>query len=773
MGSGIAAHLANAGVESLLFDITPGDGDRLAAAKKGIQSAKKMKPPALHTASAAALITPCNYDDQAHLLATCDWIVEVVVERLDIKKKVFEWVATHRAPGSIVSSNTSGIPLADMAADMPAEMRSRFLVTHFFNPVRWMRLLELVAGPETAPEVVQTIADFGQQRLGKGIVFGKDTPNFIANRIGTFGMGSVFRHMGAHGLGVDAIDSIFGPAMGRPKSAVFRTADLVGLDTLVHVFATVYDNAPDDEERGAFVPPDYVKQLVELGATGQKTGAGFYKKARVDGKKAILTLNLETMEYGPKDKPRFASVGKARKKEGAGKKIAALLEGDDAAAACAWAVTADTLIYAANRLPEIADDIVQVDRALRWGFGWDLGPFETWDAIGVRASVDRMKAEGRAIPAWVTAMLDAGRESFYARDGSTVDYWQVAGDTAAVPTSPQHITLIDLRAAGDRELERNPSASLWDLGDGVLGLEFHSKMNALDNLILESATSALQRLANDEFDALVIGNQDGKAFCAGANLLMIMLSAQQKKWDDIDAMLTALQDTMMGFKYNAKPVVTAPYGLTLGGGLEVAMHSAVTVSHGDLFAGQVEVGMGLIPGAGGCKELVMRALGDFPQDIGYDPNPFVQAVFQRIGLAKVTSSAGEAREWGFLRPTDKIVMDSDALVYEAKRTARGLADSGYQTPNRRTAKLPGHSGRAAIEFALMDLHNQGYATDHDVTVGKKLAGVLTGGDIAPNTVVTEQDMLDLEREAFLSLCGDAKTMARIQHFLMNNKPLRN
>lgn len=785
MGAGIAAHLANAGFESLLYDIVPQDaGDpsdpkaRNRFALAGIDALTKSKPAALFRKADVSRIIPCNYEDHADLLATADWVIEVVVERLDIKKKVFQWIAEHRRPGTVVSSNTSGIKLADMAADMPEEMRRHFLITHFFNPVRYMRLLEIVAGPDTDPDVVARIADFGEKKLGKGIVFAKDTPNFIANRIGTYGMASVFRHMQEAGLTVEQVDKIFGQPLGRPKSAVFRTADIVGLDTLAHVFANLHEYLVDDEERDIFVLPGAVEKLIAAGATGQKAGAGFYKKVKQAGKSEILALDLNTLEYRSQEKVRFDAIGAARKTDSVAESVAAMVWHEDEAGKAAWRVTADTLIYTANRItPEkgqvIADDVVNVDRAMRWGFGWDLGPFEAWDAIGVRKSVERMKAEGRSVPAWVEAMLEAGRESFYARDASGVlTYWAVEGDAKPVPVSPGITLLSDLKAQ-NREIERNPSASLLDLGDGVLGLEFHSKMNALDELIFALYGKALDKLDAGEFDALVVGNQDGRAFCAGANVLMILMGAMQGQWDQIEQQVSALQQLVQRAKYSSKPVVTAPFGLTLGGGAEVAMHSAATQASGELYMGLVEAGVGLIPAGGGCKELVVRYLGDFPQDIEYDPNPFVQKAFERIGLAKVSTSAEEARDYGFLRPKDRITMNSEAVLHDAKQLALGLVKSGYQAPRPRTVKVPGPTGRAAIELFLYQMREGGFATEHDVTVGKKLAYVLTGGDVPWGTVRTEQDLLDLEREAFLSLCGEPKSQARMQHMLQTGKPLRN
>ena len=768
MGQGIAAHLANARIESVLYDIN------LEAAQAGLDNAVKLKPAGSNTSlffkrSDASLITPATYDaaGAAHL-ADCDLIIEVVVERLDIKHKVFSWVAEHRKAGSVVASNTSGLSLADMAGPMPEEMRQHFLVMHFFNPVRYMRLLELVQGPETKQEVVDAIAAFGERELGKGIVFCKDTPNFIGNRIGTYGMCAVFHHMPSFGLNISEVDSIFGKAMGRPKSACFRTGDLVGIDTLAHVVKTVYDSCPDDPERDRFVIPAWMQTMIEEGSLGGKTGKGFYFKTKIDGKKAILARNVETGEYEDQGKPRFDSVGKARK---GGTK--ALLAGTDKAAEIAWAVTADTLLYTAGRIPEIADDIVNIDRAMRWGYGWDAGIFEGWDAIGVAATVQRMKDEGREIPAWVTNMLASGRETFYAIEDGVQTYWDaLEGGAKPVPQSEGWLILDDLKRQSG-VVAKNPSADLLDLGDGVLGLSFHSKMNALDADIFTLYDQALNELDEGRWEALVIGNQGGPAFCAGANIFMLVMLAMQQQWDDIEAMVKGMQDTLKRAQYNRRPVVTAPRGLTLGGGLEVAMQSSACQAGGELYAGLVEVGVGLIPAGGGCKEILARTLGTIPEGTEYDPNPFVQQIFKNIGLATVATSAEQCRAMGYLRPQDRVTMDPDALIQDAKNLALGLVKAGWKPARPRTFMLPGPSGRSAIELFLATMHQGGFATDHDMVVSKQLARILTGGDIPTNTWVDEQHVLDLEREAFLSLCGEQGTIMRIQHFLQTGKPLRN
>ncbi|MCB9681875.1 MAG: enoyl-CoA hydratase/isomerase family protein [Alphaproteobacteria bacterium] len=783
MGAGIASHLANAGIPSVLFDIVPKDAGsdpkaRNAFALKGIEAAKKIKPAAFFTPDRADLITPANYDDHGHLLTECDWIVEVVVERLDIKLHVYDWVATHRRPGAIVSSNTSGIRLADMAVNMSDEMRQHFLITHFFNPVRYMRLLEIVGGADTKPEVLTELGRFGSDVLGKGIVFGKDTPNFVANRIGIFGMVSTFRAVQDLGLTVEQVDAIMGPAMARPKTAFFRLADLVGLDTMGHVISNIHEFAPDDERNDWFVVPPVVEKLVAAGATGNKSGAGFYKTARgPGGKKSYQVLDLTTGDYREQDKDstRFPCTGAARKAPTPEAKVAAMVWGDadDVASTFAWRTTAESLIYAANRIPEIADDIVNIDRAMKWGFAWDLGVFETWDAIGVRKSVERMKADGYAVPAWVDAMLAAGRESFYGRDAAgKPTYWSIDGTAQPVATNPNHLFLADIRAKG-APVAKNDSATLHDAGDGILLLEFHGKMNAIDNDLAALYGQGLDLLDAGTFEGLVVANEAKSAFCAGANLMMIMMGAMAGQFDQIGTMVNDLQQLMMRAKYSRKPVVVAPHGMTLGGGAEIAMQCTTTLGTGELYMGLVEVGVGLIPGAGGCKELVMRYTGDLPKDVDVDVNPLIQKAFERIGLAKVTTSGGEAQAWGYLRPTDWLVLDPDARIATAKKLARGLADGGYVPPARRTAKAAGPSCKAAIEAFLFQMAEGGFATPHDVTVGKALAGVLTGGDVPAGTVLDEQAYLDLEREAFLSLCGEEKSRERIAHMLQTGKPLRN
>ncbi len=794
MGQGIAAHLANAGVASVLFDIVPRDlpdgANKSKLAIDGIQNAAKLRPAAFFDKGLASLVTPANYEEHGALLAECDLIIEVVVERLDIKEKVYQWVADNRRPGSIVASNTSGLQLADMARTMPEEMRQHFLIMHFFNPVRYMRLLELVGGPDTKPEVVDAIAKFGEDKLGKGIVYAKDTPNFVANRIGTYGMISVFRHMVAMDMSIEDVDTALGKPAGRPKLGVFALGDLVGLDTIDHVLGNVRDNCPDDEQAHNFVSPDFLKQMVADGITGNKVGKGFYQRTKdkdAAGRRITLARSWKTGEYAPKAFPKFASVKQANTfKDDPKAALRTLLRGEDKAAELAWKVTADSFIYTANRVPEIADDIVNIDRAMRWGFNWDLGPFEAWDAVGVGEAVARMQADGLTVTQWVVDMLEAGRDSFYKVEGGVETYWDPTSKSAK-PVPGQSLWIGQVKDSGG-VVSKNDAASLVDLGDGCLLLEFTkpSQMNALETGMFEAYNEALDRCEAGEFAALVVGNQghfagqfrpsvgpNGQAFCAGANLMMVGMNAMQGNWDAVDQMIKSMQDILQRARYSSVPVVTAPYALVLGGGLEVAMQGDATVSTGEVYMGLVEAGMGLLPAGGGCKEMLRRYIGDIPKAVATDTNKFVQAAFLNIGLAKVSTSSAEAKGMLYLRPEDRVVMDADQLIPAAKKLALGMAAGGYTPPEQKMLKVPGTSGAATIELQLNDLNWGGFATDHDIVVAKRIAHVLTGGDVPANTFVSEQHILDLEREGFLHLLGTEKTQARLMHFISTSKILRN
>jgi len=763
MGSGIAAHLANAGIPSLMFDLErPG---------KAIQALAKQKPAPLFHGDLATLIEPCSYKEDSERMAECDWIVEVVTERIDIKLKVFENVRQHAKPGTIITSNTSGIPIASMTEGAPDEFKKHFFVTHFFNPVRYMKLLELVSGPDTDQQLFADFADWGERRLGKGIVQGKDTPNFVANRIGTFGMMALLQEVAGSDLTVTDVDAIFGKAMGRPKSAVFRTADIVGLDTLAHVAQNCLDSLTNDPQRGVFDVPDFVKTMLENGQLGSKSGAGFYKKTKVDGKKAILGLNLNTFEYEKQEKTKFESLGAAKGIEDTGARIKALLAHGDEASMLAWRATAATLLYSAGLLGEIADDVVNVDRAMRWGFAWEMGPFESWDAIGLAESVERMRSEGMEIPAVVEDAIAAG--GWYSRANGVTNYFDAVGDKSSkpVPMSPDVIILADRKDAG-HVVKKNMGATLIDLGDGVLGLEFHTKMNSIDDDIIGMYGEGMDLLDGGDWQGMVVANE-GSNFSVGANIMLVVMAAMSQQWDQIENMTRGLQDTLMRAKYHAKPIVTAPHQMALGGGCEIALQSAACQATGELYIGLVEVGVGLLPGAGGCKEALWRTVGTIPDGVEIDVFPYVQKAFMQVGMAKVATSAEEARSMGYLRPHEGISMNRDNQIADAKALAIGMAKSGYRPRPPKKIKLPGATGRAAIESGLWGMIQAGQISEYDAHIGKKIAHVLTGGDIPTGGRVSEQDILDLEREAFLSLCGEEKTMARIQHMLMNNKPLRN
>ncbi|MDZ7292981.1 MAG: 3-hydroxyacyl-CoA dehydrogenase NAD-binding domain-containing protein [candidate division KSB1 bacterium] len=766
MGSQLCAHLANVGIASLAFDISQ------ELAEKGIQSALALKPSPFYDSSRANLITPCNYDQHLERLAEVDWVIEAVAERLDIKRSLFARIAPVLKSEAILSSNTSGLSIKEMMAEMPMDLRQRFLVTHFFNPPRYMRLIELIKGEETRSEVVDFIAAFCENVLGKGVVYAKDTPNFIANRIGVFGMMLTLRLAREMNLTVEEVDQLTGEIIGRPKSATFRTADVVGLDTLVHVAKTSYDKGADDEARDIFAIPDYLQKMLENKWLGQKTQKGFYQKVGKD----ILSLNLTTLEYGPQKPVRFDGYRVAKGYTAVGDKIKALVESDDRAGKFLWEQISQTLIYAANRIPEIADDIVNVDNAMKWGFGWQLGPFEVWDAIGVEKSARRMEKEGKPVPAWVRAMLDSGRTKFYetTREGRT--YFDLAAKKAQpMPEKAKTISL-DLRKMQGREIRRNWSASLIDLGDGVACVEFHSPLqpalNPIDAAMIDMLFTAQEVVVKEGFRGLVIGHQ-GQNFSAGANLALILELIKAKNWKGIEAISKAFQDVTQNLKHGPFPVVAAPFNLTLGGGYEVCAGADKIVASAELYCGSVEVGVGLIPGAGADLRLLLNAMKAMEKK---RPGPFppVQQAFETIAFAKVSTSAHEAIKLGYLTKDDRIVVNPEHLLHEAKQAVLELAKD-YQPPAYRDdIYLPGLGGRLAIENTMDGILKSGKISAHDLLIGKKLAYVLTGGEKASLTKpVDEQYILDLEREAFVSLCGEKLTQDRIAHMLKTGKALRN
>ena len=787
MGSGIAAHLAGAGLDVFLLDIVPPDlqGDDAKSPKArnkfalgAIEKLKTQKPAALFHPRDLERIRVGNLTDDLAEAVKADLVIEVVREDLQIKRALYERIEPLLGPETVLASNTSGLPIAKLMEGRGESMRRRFLVTHFFNPVRYMRLLELIPGKDTDPALFAEIARFGETVLGKGVVFGHDTPNFVANRVGVHGMMGLINLALEGGYTVEEIDAIFGPPLGRPKSAVFRTADLVGLDTVIDVAQNCYDNLPSDESRETFKVPALLHEMVKRGLRGDKSGQGFYKKT----KEGLLVLDLKTLEYRPQAKARFDSLGAAKNLATPGERVAAVLSGSDRASQIAWQATARMLAYSSRRIgprteadgnaqdPAICDDLVQVDRGMRWGYGWDLGPFEAWDALGVQKTVERMDKDGIPAASWVRDMLASGRTSFYGGAPGTKTYFDIAGKAEkAVPRGLRELSLAGAVASG-HELLKNDGARLIDLGDSVYCVEFNTKMNSVDTDVINMLKASVERAEHDGA-ALVIGNEAADAFSAGANLMLIVMAAAQNNWKMLEQVINDFQQTNMLLKYGPVPVVTAPFGLTLGGGAEISMHGDAIRAHAELYMGLVEIGVGLVPGAGGCKEMLCRALDGLPDDA--DPFPAVKQVFQTIGLAKVATSAEEARAAGFLQPRDVVTFNRDNLIYDAKQTALGLLRAGYRPQRQRVVRLPGPSGYANIRSSLQMMLAAHQILPHDLVVGSALARVLTGGDTTPNVKLGEQQLLDLEREAFLKLCGEEKTRERMMYMLQNNKPLRN
>ncbi len=788
MGAAIAAHLSNAGIPTLLLDIAPNELNETEE-RKGLplsdpsvrnrlvsdmfEAAKKLKPAPFMLNDNANLIELGNFEDDMEKIKDCDLIIEAVVERLDIKHKIFEQVEKHRKEGSVIASNTSGIPIKDIAEPFSDEFKKHFLGTHFFNPPRYMKLVEVIPTEWTDGEVACKVHGFMDKRLGKGVVSAKDEPNFIANRVGTFGMMATIHEMLAMGFTPTEVDQMTGKAIGHAKSATFRTSDLVGLDVLAHVNKNLYPAVPDDEDREAFNLPDVVNKMLENKILGDKTGGGFYKKSKdAEGNRVILELDLETLEYKSQEKTKFASLDAAKQIEDKEKRIKKLMWGEDNVGEFLWKTTSRTLRYAANRIPEIADTVVEIDNAMKWGFGWEIGVFETWDAIGVKESVERMKKEGQDVPENVQKMLDSGAETFYkSEDGKKFYYDLVNGEYKEIPAQDGVIILENVKEKNG-VVKKNAGASLIDLGDGVACLEFHSKMNSIGGDTVQMMNFAFDEVEKN-FEGLVIGNQGGN-FSAGANIMMVLLAAQEEEWDDINMMIAQFQKAVMRIRYSAKPVVTAPYGLALGGGCEISMHGDKVRAAAETYIGLVEVGVGLLPAGGGTKEMTMRSMDKAKATPDADPLAFLKSTFEMIGMGKVATSAQEAKSWGILRPSDAISMNGDRLIADAKQEVLNLAASGYVQPIERTDILAlGEQGQAAFKIALHQMLKGGFISEHDQLIGKKIARVMCGGDLNHTSYVSEQHLLDLEREAFLSLCGEPKTQQRIAGMLKTGKPLRN
>ncbi|MBY0124196.1 3-hydroxyacyl-CoA dehydrogenase/enoyl-CoA hydratase family protein [Bacillus sp. S/N-304-OC-R1] len=780
MGSGIATHLANIGIPTLLLDIVPRElteaekvkgltledkAVRNRISETGRQKLLKQKPAPLTSKANLALIEAGNFDDDLERLKDVDWVIEVVVENLDIKKQVFEKVDRYRKPGSIVSSNTSGISVEAMSEGRSEDFRKHFLGTHFFNPPRYLKLLEVIPTKNTDPEVLAFIKTFGEDVLGKGVVEAKDTPNFIANRIGTYGLLVTLQEMLKGGYSVGEVDSITGPLIGRPKSATFRTLDVVGLDTFVHVANNVFEQV-EGQEKNIFAVPDFMKEMLNKGWLGSKSGQGFFLKQG----KEILELDPQTLEYGPRKKLKTTATELSKQEKGTAGKMKALVYADDRAGQLLWNILSPALIYSAQLLGTIADDVVAIDQAMKWGFGWELGPFQTWDAIGVEKSVKKMEESGLTVPAWVKKMLEKGNQSFYKEEENGDLYYYHNGEYKLLVENPKVINVKRLKKKNG-VIKKNSGASLIDLGDGVALLEFHSKSNALGLDIIQMINFSIDEVEKN-YKGLVIGNQ-GKNFSVGANLAMILMEAQDDNIFELDMVVRHFQQAMLKIKYCSKPVVAAPFGMTLGGGAEVCLPTAHIQAASETYMGLVEVGVGLLPGGGGNKELYIKHLNSLPNGIEFDLQKVANKVFETIAMAKVSTSGEEARENNFLNNADGISVNGDHLLYDAKQVVLALYEKGYKPPIRKKVPVVGETGYATLLLGAQTMMYSGYISEHDLKIAKKLAYVIAGGKVPYGTEVDEQYLLDLEREAFLSLLQEPKTLQRMQHMLLKGKPLRN
>ncbi len=780
MGGAIAAHLANSGVPVLLLDLAPPDladdeqkrgltltdpqvRNRIAAAGKA--RALASNPAAFFSPARAQMVTIGNFEDDLPKIADADWIIEAVVEDLAIKQQLLERVERHRGEAAVVSTNTSGLPVARIAAGRSETFRRHFLGTHFFNPPRYLKLLEIIPLRETDPEVVAAASRWGEWRLGKGVVYAHDRPNFIANRIGGYASRKVVQSMEERGLTVEEVDELTGPVIGRPRSATFRTIDLVGLDTVIHVSDNSYKNLPDDEERDIFIVPPLFREMATRGWLGEKTGSGFYK--RVDGE--IYALDYTTMEYRPRKRVVLPSVESAKLIDDPQKRLRQLVASPDQAGQLLWHLTSSVLVYAARRIPEISDDIVNVDRAMRWGFAWEHGPFETWDLLGVAETARRLEDEGREVPPLVRTVLDHGGTFYREHDGRREFFDLAGGAYRPEPERPGVIDLSPLKKQ-NRVVATNPSASLVDLGGGIACLEFHSKLNTIGEDTLRMLSRSLEETRRS-FDGLVIGNQ-GQEFSAGANLMLLLLEAQEGNWDEVDLVVRQFQRTNLTLRYFELPVVAAPFGRTLAGGCEICLPCAQIQAAAETYIGLVETGVGLIPSGGGTTEMLRRASARAPDGTA-DLFPFAQWVFETIALAKVSTSAEDARKLGYLQDGDGISMHSDHLIADAKEACLARVRIGYRPPLRLPVRVTGERGLSAIETYLFLMRTAGHISEYDVVVGKKLAHVVCGGRVPYGTEVTEEYLHDLEREAFLSLLGQPKTMERIRHTLKTGRALRN
>jgi len=781
MGSGIASHFANIGVEVLLLDIIPKEPNE-AEQKKGLTienksvrnrlvndnltAALKSSPSPIYHQKFANRITTGNTTDDLEKIKDVDWIIEVVVERLDIKKAVYEQIEKFRKPGTLITSNTSGIPIHFMSEGRSEDFQKHFCGTHFFNPVRYLKLFEIIPGPKTSPEVLSFLNEYGSKFLGKTSVVAKDTPAFIGNRIGIFGIMSLFHLVKEMGLTIEEVDKLTGPVIGRPKSATFRTVDVVGLDTLVHVANGLYENCPEDEAHDLFKLPDFINKMMDNKWLGSKTKQGFYKKVDKD----ILALDLDTLEYRAQKKASFSTLELTKTIEKPIDRFKVLIKGKDKAGEFYRKSFADLFAYVSNRIPEITDDLYKIDDAMKAGFGWENGPFEIWDAIGIENALELIKEAGQQPADWVQEMLSSGKNSFYTvKDGATYYYDIPSKSYKKIPGQDAFIILNNIRES--KKVWGNSDATLIDLGDGIVNLEFHSKMNTIGSGVLQGINKGIE-LAEKDFQGLVIGNQAAN-FSVGANLAMIFMMAVEQEYDELNFAIKQFQDTMMRVRYSGIPVVVAPHGMTLGGGCEMSMHADKVVAAAETYIGLVEFGVGVIPGGGGSKEMALRASDTFRKnDVELN---VLQEYFLTVGMAKVSTSAYEAYDLGILQPgKDIIVVNKDRQIAEAKKQALLLAEAGYTQPSKRKdVKVLGKQALGMFLVGTDSMQAGKYISEHDRKIANKLAYVMAGGDLSEPTFVTEQYLLDLEREAFLSLCAEKKTLERIQFMLTKGKPLRN
>jgi len=786
MGSAIAAHLANVGIPSFLLDIVP--PELIEAEKKkgltfqspevrnrfaimGKKRVQESSPASLYWKEDANLITIGNFEDHLSWVSQVDWIIEAVIEDLNAKRELFKKLLPFLREATVISSNTSGISIQKMCEGFSRDFEERFLGTHFFNPPRYMKLLEIIPAKSTMKPLVERMAHVGEKILGKGVVYAKDTPNFIANRIGAYASTVTIRTMMEDGYRIEEVDQITGPAIGRPKMGTFKLADLVGLDVVAHVGKNLLENLPE-KERVYFQSPSFIQQMIKNQWLGQKTKQGFYKRVKKDGEEETLVLDYEKLDYRSQDKVNLPSVEMAKNIDDVRERIKTVVMSPDRGGQFAWKILKKTLLYSAEKIPEVSDDIVNIDRAMKWGYNWELGPFEIWDAIGLKSSLKRMEKEGEPIPPMVEQLLNKGYASFYEKKDGRILYFDLgAGQYQEIGEKPEIILLPSLKDRNKTVLS-NPGASLIDLGDGVACLEFHSKMNTIGADTIQMMREALKEVG-EKFDGMVIGNQ-GENFSAGANLMLMLFEIQDENWDDIELSVKAFQDALMAIKYFEKPVVAAPFGLTLAGGCEICLSSAAMRAAAETYMGLVEVGVGLIPAGGGTKEMLLRCTEGVPPEVDADLFPFVRRAFETVGMAKVATSAKEAQKFDFMRSTDRITINRDHLIHDAKNTVLALAKEGYQLPQpRKNIKVVGEKGLALLQMGLYYMREGGYISEYDEHVGKKLAYVFSGGNLPDGSEVTEQYILDLEREAFLSLCGEPKTQERMQYTLKTGRPLRN